>query len=69
MANADASEDAQGDVYRPIDPRDEGGWEPRGCLLAQLQDEFLALTRDGDPVGELFEQRRAEAARERGERA
>ncbi len=42
--------------------------EPRQHLLAQLQDEFLALTRDGDPVGELLEERRAEGARERGER-
>lgn len=42
--------------------------EPREHLLARLQDEFLALTRDGDPVGELLEERRAEGARERGER-
>ena len=46
-----------------------GGVEPRGHLLAQLQDEFLALTWGVDPVGELCEERRAEGAHERGERA
>lgn len=49
----------------------EGGrlvLEPRQHLLAQLQDEFLALTRGGDPVAELLEERRAEGVRERGER-
>lgn len=40
--------------------------EPKEHLLAQLQDEFLALTRESDPVGELLAERRAEATREGG---
>lgn len=38
--------------------------EPREHLLARLQDEFLALTRESDPMGELLAERRVEAARE-----